>query len=51
MNELIKDLGLLINATLIATPPLLLAALGSCFSERTAGSHSFVPVWQEPCLD
>ena len=28
MNELIKDLGLLINATLIATPPLLLAALG-----------------------
>ena len=26
MNELIKDLGLLINATLIATPPLLLAA-------------------------
>ena len=27
MNELIKDLGLLINATLIATPPLLLAAL------------------------
>ena len=35
MNELIKDLGLLINATLIATPPLLLAALGSCFSERS----------------
>ena len=34
MNGLIKDLGLLINATLIATPPLLLAALGSCFSER-----------------
>ena len=29
MNELIKDLGLLINATLIATPQLLLAALGS----------------------
>ena len=35
MNEIIKDLGLLINATLIATPPLLLAALGSCFSERS----------------
>ena len=35
MNGLIKDLGLLINATLIATPPLLLAALGSCFSERS----------------
>lgn len=29
------NLGLLINATLIATPPLLLAALGSCFSERS----------------
>lgn len=29
------NLGLLINATLIATPPLLFAALGSCFSERS----------------
>lgn len=35
MGVLIKNLGLLINATLIATPPLLLAALGSCFSERS----------------
>lgn len=34
MAELIKNLGLLINATLIATPPLLLTALGSCLSER-----------------
>ena len=33
MDVIIKNLGLLINATLIATPPLLLAALGSCFSE------------------
>ncbi|MDO4519468.1 MAG: ABC transporter permease [Eubacteriales bacterium] len=32
---IVKNLGLLINATLIATPPLLLAALGSCFSERS----------------
>lgn len=28
-------LGLLINAMLISTPPLLLAGLGSCFSERS----------------
>ncbi|MDO4322130.1 MAG: ABC transporter permease [Lachnospiraceae bacterium] len=35
MDVIIKNLGLLINATLIATPPLLLAALGSCFSERS----------------
>jgi len=35
MSEIIKNLGLLINATLIATPPLLFAALGSCFSERS----------------
>lgn len=34
MDELIKNLGLLINATWIATPPLLYAALGSCISER-----------------
>ena len=35
MSEIIKNLGLLINATLVATPPLLLAALGSCLSERS----------------
>lgn len=35
MDVIIQNLGLLINATLIATPPLLLAALGSCFSERS----------------
>lgn len=31
----LKNLGLLINATMTYTPPLLLAALGSCFSERS----------------
>ena len=40
MNEFIKDLGLLINAMLIATPPLLYAALGSCISERAVLSTS-----------
>lgn len=35
MDMIIQIIGLLINATLIATPPLLLAALGSCFSERS----------------
>ena len=35
MDLIIQNLGLLINAALIATPPLLLAALGSCFSERS----------------
>lgn len=32
---LLRNLGLLINATMTYTPPLLLAALGSCFSERS----------------
>ena len=31
----LRNLGLLINATMTYTPPLLLAALGSCFSERS----------------
>ena len=35
MDSLISNLGLLINATLVATPPLLLAAIGSSFSERS----------------
>lgn len=35
MDTIISDLGLIINATLIAMPPLLYAALGSCFSERS----------------
>ena len=35
MDAFVSNFGLLINATLVATPPLLLAALGSCFSERS----------------
>ncbi|MFI3238205.1 MAG: ABC transporter permease [Lachnospiraceae bacterium] len=35
MDVIISNIGLLINATLIATPPLLYAALGSCLSERS----------------
>ena len=35
MDELIKNLGLIINATMVSTPPLLFAALGSTFSERS----------------
>jgi simple sugar transport system permease protein len=35
MDAFMSNLGLLINATLVATPPLLLAAIGSCFSERS----------------
>jgi len=31
----LRNLGLLINATMTYMPPLLLAALGSCFSERS----------------
>ncbi len=34
MSVVITNLGLVINAMLLATPPLLYAGLGSCFSER-----------------
>ena len=33
--EFLKNFGLIINATMTYTPPLLLAALGSCFSEKS----------------
>ena len=33
MNDFINELGVIIYATLLFTPPLLFAALGSCFSE------------------
>lgn len=35
MDIIIKDLGIILNATLMYTPPLLFAALGSCFSEKS----------------
>ena len=33
MNAFINELGIMLYATLVYTPPLLYAALGSCFSE------------------
>lgn len=35
MEQIIINLSLAINATLMYTPPLLFAALGSCFSEKS----------------
>ena len=35
MEQIIKDFGIILNATLMYTPPLLFAALGSCFSEKS----------------
>lgn len=36
MDQLLKTLGIVLNATLMYTPPLLFAALGSCCSENPA---------------
>ena len=33
MDAFINNLGIIIYATLLYTPPLLFAAMGSCFSE------------------
>ena len=33
MDAFINDLGIILYATLLYTPPLLFAAMGSCFSE------------------
>ena len=33
MDLIINNLGIIIYATLLFTPPLLFAAMGSCFSE------------------
>ena len=35
MDQFMKTFGIIINATLMYTPPLLYAALGSCFSEKS----------------
>lgn len=35
MEQFWKDLGIILNATLMYTPPLLYAAMGSCFSEKS----------------
>ncbi len=35
MDQIMKTLGIIINATLMYTPPLLYAALGSCISEKS----------------
>ena len=35
MDNILNNLGIVIYATLIYTPPLLFAALGSCFSENS----------------
>lgn len=35
MAEFMTNLGIILNATLMYTPPLLFAALGSCFSEKS----------------
>ena len=35
MDSLINNLGIIIYATLLFTPPLLFAAMGSCFSENS----------------
>ena len=34
MQQMIRDIAVILNATLMYTPPLLFAALGSCFSEK-----------------
>ena len=35
MQQIIRNLAVVLNATLMYTPPLLFAALGSCFSEKS----------------
>ncbi len=35
MTQILSSLGIVLNATLMYTPPLLFAALGSCFSEKS----------------
>ena len=35
MDNLLNGLGIILYTTLLYTPPLLFAALGSCFSENS----------------
>ena len=35
MDNVINSIGIIIYTTLLYTPPLLFAALGSCFSENS----------------
>ena len=35
MDNLLNSLGIILYTTLLYTPPLLFAALGSCFSENS----------------
>ena len=41
METVVKELGVIIYATLMFAPPLIYAALGSCFSEVPAFVQGF----------
>ena len=35
MNQFLTTISVMLNATLMYAPPLLFAAMGSCFSEKS----------------